>query len=244
MGCCSATAYPSSRAACCWETECFWETECSWVMGCYLETAYSSAMECCSETAFHNPTRLKYTATRLRACTRYRKSSSFLAVAQDIAMRESVESAWSEAESMCSSALVEQKIAMAFEPPPATTMPLKVQPLTAGDEIEVLAFLSARPIHTVFISGFIHDNGLESPLNRGTFFGCRNGEGKLEGVALIGHCTLVEARTESALESFAHLTQDCPSAHMILGEEEKVAAFWTYFAQAGLTPRRACRQVL
>jgi uncharacterized protein len=121
---------------------------------------------------------------------------------------------------------------------------LTIQTLSAEHEAEVLAFLASRPVHTVFMSGFIHDNGLVSDLNRGTFFGCRDWGGHLEGVALIGHVTLVETHTQAALAAFASLAQDCPSAHMILGEQEKVAAFWNYFAQAGRTPRRACRQLL
>ena len=133
---------------------------------------------------------------------------------------------------------------MAFESLSRACGSLKVQTLSAENEVEVLAFLAARPVHTVFISGFIHDNGLESHLNRGTFFGCRDGQGKLEGVALIGHVTLVEARTQAALAAFARLAQDCPFAHMILGEQENVAAFWNYFAQAGRTQRRACRELL
>ena len=145
---------------------------------------------------------------------------------------------------MPSSDVVEQEIAaMAFVHQRAGG-PLKAHPLNAEDEAEVLAFLAVRPVHTVFISGFIHDNGLDSPLNRGKFFGCRNAKGELEGVALIGHCTLVEARKESALAAFARLAQDCPFAHMILGEGEKVAAFWNYFAKSGRTQRRVCRQLM
>jgi len=60
--------------------------------------------------------------------------------------------------------------------------------------------LAERPLHTVCIAGFIRDNGLESPLNRGRFYACRNSEGLLEGVALIGHATLIEARTTRAMK--------------------------------------------
>jgi ribosomal protein S18 acetylase RimI-like enzyme len=134
--------------------------------------------------------------------------------------------------------------AQEFESVPSAGGPLTVQALSAENELEVLAFLAARPIHTVFISGFIHDNGLDNHLNRGTFFGCRDGKGQLEGVALIGHITLVEARTEAALAAFARLARDCPFAHMILGEREKVTAFWNYFAEAGLTQRHACHELL
>jgi predicted GNAT family acetyltransferase len=121
---------------------------------------------------------------------------------------------------------------------------VKVQPLSNKHEAEVLAFLAARPIHTVFMAGFIRDNGIVSELNRGAFYGCRDGQGRLEGVALIGHFTFVEARSEAALASFAELAQDCPSAHMILGEQGRVEAFWDYFSQAGSKPRRVCRELL
>ena len=66
--------------------------------------------------------------------------------------------------------------------------------LRAGEENEVLAFLAERPIHSVFISSLIRDNGLASPHNRGTFYAFRNRAGKFDGVALIGHATIVETR--------------------------------------------------
>ena len=90
--------------------------------------------------------------------------------------------------------------------------------LTGDDEREVLGFLAERPIHTVFMASLIRDNGLESPLNRGSFYGCRDSDGNLEGVALIGHATLVEARSESSLKALARVAQTCNSAHLIRGE--------------------------
>src|ERR671939_990672 len=91
---------------------------------------------------------------------------------------------------------------------PAATYPhLKMEMLTDEHEAEALSFLCARPVHTVVMTGFIRDNGLESPFNRGTFYGCRNAAGQLEGVALIGHVILVEARTVAALKAFARLAQ-------------------------------------
>jgi len=94
------------------------------------------------------------------------------------------------------------------------------------------------------MAGFIRDNGMVSDLNRGAFYGCRDAHGRLEGVALIGHFTLVEARSDGALEAFARLAQDCPAAHLILGEQDKVRDFWNFFKQAGRTPRRICREML
>jgi predicted GNAT family acetyltransferase len=136
------------------------------------------------------------------------------------------------------------RAAMFFDSPPGADSSLTVQALRAEHETEALAFLAARPVHTVFMAGFIRDNGVVSDLNRGTFYGCRDAHGRLEGVALIGHFTLVEARSEGALAAFARLAQDCPSAHMILGEQDKVEDFWNYFMQAGRTPRRVCRELL
>src|SRR5947207_1023052 len=76
---------------------------------------------------------------------------------------------------------------------------------TRGDEAEVLEFLSARPIHTVYLATLIRDNGLVSPDNRGSFYSYRNTLGELEGVALIGHATMIETRSETALAEFATL---------------------------------------
>lgn len=127
---------------------------------------------------------------------------------------------------------------------PVATLPVRVEALEKKHESEVLAFLGIRPTHTVFMSGFIRDNGLVSHLNRGTFYACRDSEGRLDGVALIGHFTLVETRSENALAAFAKLTQESLSAHMILAEQETVATFWRYFAQTGRTPRRVGRELL
>lgn len=121
---------------------------------------------------------------------------------------------------------------------------LRVQPLGKIDEKEVLDFLSERPIHTVFMAGFIRDNGIVSPLNRGTFFGCRNRQGQLEGVALIGHATLVEARNDEALAAFAKLAERDGRPVMIIGEETRIEKFWDYYSESGHSPRLICRELL
>jgi uncharacterized protein len=139
---------------------------------------------------------------------------------------------------------VEKAIAGTGFEPSFVDSQMKVAALERKHEGEVLTFLAARPTHTVFMAGFIRDNGLVSHLNRGTFYACRDWQGRLEGVALIGHNTLVETRSEAALAAFATLTQDCPSAHMILGEQDKVETFWRHFSQTGRTPRRVDRELL
>ena len=121
---------------------------------------------------------------------------------------------------------------------------LTTHKLTGEHEAEVLDFLAVRPLHTVFMVSLIRDNGLVSPLNRGTFYGCRNSEGQLEGVALIGHATLMETCTETALATFARLAQECMSAHVIMGEQKKVECFWNHYGEAGQVARRLCRELL
>jgi predicted GNAT family acetyltransferase len=121
---------------------------------------------------------------------------------------------------------------------------LVVEALTAEQQSEVLAFLAQRPIHTVAMVGFIKDNGMESPLNRGTFYGCRNQNGDLEGVALIGHAILMETRTTRAVHAFAHIAQNLNTGHMIMGEQQQVEEFWECYATQGQEFRLACRELL
>jgi hypothetical protein len=116
--------------------------------------------------------------------------------------------------------------------------------LTAGSEAEVTAFLAERPVHTVFMASLLRDNGLASPLNRGSFYACRGARGALEGVALVGHATLIEARSEEALAAFARLAQSCSLAHLVRGEQEKVEYFWGRYSETGATPRLVCRELL
>ena len=136
---------------------------------------------------------------------------------------------------------------LAVSAPPQSTIAadtLPVFPLTNGQELEVLAFLAKRPLHTVVIAGHVRDNGLESSFNRGRFYACRDAEGRLKGVALIGHVTLIETRSEAAVATFASLAQPCSDIHMILGEQEKIERFWKYYERVGQAPRRVCRELL
>jgi predicted GNAT family acetyltransferase len=121
---------------------------------------------------------------------------------------------------------------------------LDLQLLSNDDATEVQAFLSFRPIHTVFLSSMIRDNGIESPLNRGSFYGCRDSLGTLQGVALIGHATLVEARCAGALRLFAKLTRETNSAKMIMGELSTMEEFSDSYITEETAPRLACRELL
>jgi uncharacterized protein len=122
--------------------------------------------------------------------------------------------------------------------------PSAITELNRSHEAEVLEFLAERPIHTVFMTGLIQDNGLLSPHNRGSFYASRNHYGLLDGVALLGHATLIEARTESALSSFARLARNCLNARLIRGEQDTLNSFWKYYANNRQQPRLICRETL
>ena len=115
---------------------------------------------------------------------------------------------------------------------------MRVAPLAQGQGPEALAFLSERPVDNVIMSGFIRDNGVVSPQNRGRFFGCWNRAGALEGVALLGHGVSFDARSEAATELFASLARKFPAPRLLMGESDQVRSFWGYYAPAGAAPRK------
>jgi ribosomal protein S18 acetylase RimI-like enzyme len=108
--------------------------------------------------------------------------------------------------------------------------PLTVEPLSNGQEEETLAFLAGRPVHTFVLSGFIRDNGLESPRHRGSFYSCRDGAGRLLGVALFGHAALFEARTPDVVVKLSRFARTLPAPRIIGGEPEEVELFWANYA--------------
>ena len=119
-----------------------------------------------------------------------------------------------------------------------------IQCLKDEHEAEVLDFLSAHPLLTFVMMGWIKDNGLVSQLNRGNFYATRNGRGELDGVALIGHVTLLETRSEASLASFAKLARSCPSSFVVMGEEERIDRFMEFYAPQAPQPYRICRELL
>jgi predicted GNAT family acetyltransferase len=116
--------------------------------------------------------------------------------------------------------------------------------LFPGEETEVLQFLAKRPIHTVYPATLIRDNGLVSPNNRGAFYGYRDDAKNLLGVALIGHATIVEAKTDAAVAAFARLAAYSHHASLIRGERKTVDHFWERFAATGQSSRLVCRELL
>jgi GNAT superfamily N-acetyltransferase len=121
----------------------------------------------------------------------------------------------------------------------------RVRELRIENTREVIDFLKKRPVHTVVMTSFIIDNGIESTLNRGKFYGYRNAEGTLEGVALIGHTTIVEARSDKALKALAFIARSSETPiNLIMSDGEDALRFWTFFADGPRCPRLTCTELL
>ena len=122
---------------------------------------------------------------------------------------------------------------------------MRLQLLKGADKKEVLGFLAQRPVHTVVMSSMIHDNGIESADNRGRFYGYRNAAGRLEGVALIGHTTLVEARSEDALAALALTARESETPiHIMMSDGNSIESFWDYYTGGMKEPRLVCLERL
>ncbi len=120
----------------------------------------------------------------------------------------------------------------------------RVEPMARGREEEALAFLAARPLNTFILGGFIRDNGLESPRNRGDFYACRDREGRLVGVALFGHAALFEARCDATVVAFARHARSLPPAHIVGGEPHEVDLFWANYSRADDPEPRLVRSLV
>lgn len=119
-----------------------------------------------------------------------------------------------------------------------TTTPVST-PLLPGTESYVLSALSSDSLTNVIMKGFISDNGLTNPLNRGEFYACRSASG-LEGVALIGNTILFEAFTDHAIQDFAAIARRQNSTHLLMGEHSAVERFWRHYAGDNQSPRLLC----
>lgn len=122
----------------------------------------------------------------------------------------------------------------------------RVCKLQSADTDEVLAFLAERPSHTIVMTTWIRDNGIENnTVNRGMFYGYRNDDGKLEGVALIGHATLFETRTDEAVKAFAwQAKQSETSLHFLMAAGSSTETFWSYYVDDVNTPKLVCTQLM
>jgi len=95
------------------------------------------------------------------------------------------------------------------------------------------------------MTSFVNDNGIESDLNRGEFYGYRNANGKLEGVALIGHTTLLEARSQDSLKAFAFAARSSETRiHIVMSDGRLTETFWKYYSGGIREPRLTLTELL
>lgn len=134
-----------------------------------------------------------------------------------------------------------------FEIPYVENMPdvSRTFELKDCDRDAVLLFLDEKPPHGAAMASFIYDNGIESPLNRGTFYGYHDRYGDLEGVALIGHTTLLDVRSNEALEALAFVArQNEAKMHVIVSEGTAALDFWADAVRGATAPRLVCKEYL
>ena len=120
--------------------------------------------------------------------------------------------------------------------------PAPAEALTDTHRDEALAFLGERPLHTVVMAGLMRQYGAVVPWPQGSFHGCRDRLGRLEGVAFVGRATMFEARTRPALRALAERARLCPSVRMIMGEAGELDAFWAHYAACGREARITRRE--
>lgn len=134
-----------------------------------------------------------------------------------------------------------------FEMPFVANMPevSRTFELKESDRDAVLSFLDEKPPHGAAMASFIYDNGIESPLNRGTFYGYHDRFGDLEGVALIGHTTLLDVRSSEALKALAFVArQNEAKMHVIVSEGTAALDFWTDAVRGATAPRQVSNEYL
>jgi uncharacterized protein len=119
-----------------------------------------------------------------------------------------------------------------------------IRVLEENDKQAALTYLSKRPISTVIIAGWIHERGIVSEANRGTFYGYFDGDGRLDGVALIGRATMFETQNQRALHEFAKLTKTCETVRMVMGEQEKMEVMLRHFVSSNRIARLLYHDVL
>ncbi len=106
---------------------------------------------------------------------------------------------------------------------------------------EAFEFLSSPSVHSVILYGFLADNGLNERLNRGKYFGHRNRTGYIDGIALIGHSTIFDVRTNEALFAFAAEARRATNPiNLIMSSGEKAETFFNEYSKCLYSPRKRC----
>jgi ribosomal protein S18 acetylase RimI-like enzyme len=101
--------------------------------------------------------------------------------------------------------------------------------MRAGEEKLLVEALGLQPLMNVMLIGLLRDHGIESPRHRGHFYGCF-ADGRLTGVALIGHHVLLGGSPES-VEFFARVARlrHASEVEVVLAEATFAARFCSSF---------------
>jgi ribosomal protein S18 acetylase RimI-like enzyme len=116
---------------------------------------------------------------------------------------------------------------------------MNVRPLAKGEEARAQELLRGEPVRNVIISSLLSEYGLSDPRSRGTFYGCFR-DGRLAGVALVGHHTLLACGVDEA-RAFGHAARRAHAEELSLllaGPREADAFGESFHTHAGAC---ACR---
>lgn len=106
---------------------------------------------------------------------------------------------------------------------------------------EAFEFLNSASVHAVILSGFLADNGIDEDLNRGKFFGHRDERGEIDGIALIGHSTIFDVRTQTALTAFAaEAKRSTRPINLVMSSGELAETFFNEYSGFLYSPRKRC----
>jgi GNAT superfamily N-acetyltransferase len=102
---------------------------------------------------------------------------------------------------------------------------MNVRPLTKGEEAGAGELLRAAPVRNVMLSSLLSEHGLDGARSRGRFYGCFR-DGRLTGVALLGHFAMFSCGEEEA-RAFARVArrEHADEVTVLLAGPREAAAF-------------------
>jgi len=109
---------------------------------------------------------------------------------------------------------------------------------------EALKFLSARPLQTVIMAGWLRERGVRNAAHRGDFYRCRDSAGNISGIGLAGRNTFFEASSYDAIRAFAQVVRARSDVKMVFAEVDKFYEFWHEYTGSTKLPRLATTELL
>lgn len=110
---------------------------------------------------------------------------------------------------------------------------MRLEPISPGNEGDVLAYLGRAPYDNVYLTYFIRAD--RTPATRNNIFAARDDAG-VAGAAYFGR-QLVLASEPHAIEPFARLAERRGGEQMIVGPRDTVRHFWSRLRERHAPPR-------